>query len=99
MDLDLFRVGSFATMLLGTERFRAAVHRLTLDGITCRKLSTRENVGPADAFRSGVRPSAHRTGQSAGPGSRSVTQRTRSWYIFQRSAPCPLELHFLAPER
>ena len=42
---------------------------------------------------------AHRTGQSAEPGSRSVTQRTRSGYIFQRSAPCTLELHFLAPER
>jgi uncharacterized double-CXXCG motif protein len=41
MDLDLFRVGNFATMIVGTERFMEAVRRLELDGITFRELPTR----------------------------------------------------------
>jgi uncharacterized double-CXXCG motif protein len=40
-DLDLFRVGNFATMIIGTERFKEAVRRLGLDGITFRELPTR----------------------------------------------------------
>ncbi|WP_164017486.1 double-CXXCG motif protein [Pyxidicoccus trucidator] len=40
-DLDLFRVGNFATVIVGTERFRDAVRRLELDGITFRELPTR----------------------------------------------------------
>ncbi|GEN06022.1 hypothetical protein MFU01_10590 [Myxococcus fulvus] len=41
MDLDLFRVGNFATMVIGTERFRDSVLRLGLDGLTFRELPTR----------------------------------------------------------
>ncbi|MFP2928987.1 double-CXXCG motif protein [Pyxidicoccus sp. 3LG] len=37
-DRDLFRVGNFATMLIGTERFMDALRRLELDGITFREL-------------------------------------------------------------
>ena len=40
-DLDLFRVGNFATVIVGTERFMEAVRRLELDGITFRELPTR----------------------------------------------------------
>ncbi|NMO14791.1 hypothetical protein HPC49_17310 [Pyxidicoccus fallax] len=40
-DRDLFRVGNFATMVIGTERFVDAVRRLELDGITFRELPTR----------------------------------------------------------
>ncbi|WP_164017115.1 double-CXXCG motif protein [Pyxidicoccus trucidator] len=40
-DLDLFRVGNFATMVIGTERFMEAVRRLELDGITFRELPAR----------------------------------------------------------
>ncbi|MFY2556357.1 double-CXXCG motif protein [Corallococcus terminator] len=40
-ELDLFRVGNFATMLIGTERFMDAVHRLGLVGMTFRELPTR----------------------------------------------------------
>ncbi|MFP2929662.1 double-CXXCG motif protein [Pyxidicoccus sp. 3LG] len=40
-DLDLFRVGNFATMVIGTERFMEAVRRLDLDGISFRELPTR----------------------------------------------------------
>jgi uncharacterized double-CXXCG motif protein len=40
-ELDLFRLGNFATMLIGTERFREAVQRLELHGITFRELPTR----------------------------------------------------------
>ena len=40
-DRDLFRVGDFATMIVGTERFMEAVRRLELDGITFRELPTR----------------------------------------------------------
>lgn len=40
-DRDLFRVGNFATMVIGTERFVEAVRRLELDGITFRELPTR----------------------------------------------------------
>ena len=40
-DLDLFRVGNFATMIIGTERFMDAVRRMELDGITFRELPTR----------------------------------------------------------
>ncbi|MFP2934671.1 double-CXXCG motif protein, partial [Pyxidicoccus sp. 3LG] len=32
LDRDLFRVGNFATMIIGTERFMEAVRRLDLDG-------------------------------------------------------------------
>ena len=39
--LDLFRVGNFATMIIGTERLRDAVQRLELHGITFRELPTR----------------------------------------------------------
>ncbi len=40
-NLDLFRVGNFATMIIGTERFMEAVHRLGLDGISFRELPAR----------------------------------------------------------
>ncbi|MFP2924288.1 double-CXXCG motif protein [Pyxidicoccus sp. 3LG] len=40
-DLDLFRVGNFATVLVGTERFMEAARRLELDGIRFRELPTR----------------------------------------------------------
>ncbi|NTX07568.1 double-CXXCG motif protein [Myxococcus sp. CA040A] len=40
-DLDLFRLGNFATMVIGTERFKDAVLRLELDGLTFRELPTR----------------------------------------------------------
>ena len=40
-ELDLFRVGNFATMVIGTERFMEAVRRLELDGITFHELPTR----------------------------------------------------------
>jgi len=40
-ELDLFRVGNFATMIIGTERFMDAVRRLELDGIAFRELPTR----------------------------------------------------------
>jgi uncharacterized double-CXXCG motif protein len=39
MDRDVFRIGNFATMLIGTERFMEAVRRLDLDGITFRELT------------------------------------------------------------
>ncbi|NTX54577.1 double-CXXCG motif protein [Myxococcus sp. CA039A] len=39
--LDLFRVGNYATVIVGTERFRDAVLRLELDGLTFRELPTR----------------------------------------------------------
>ncbi|MFP2925649.1 double-CXXCG motif protein [Pyxidicoccus sp. 3LG] len=41
MDRDLFRVGNFATMVIGTEQFMDAVRHLDLDGITFRELPTR----------------------------------------------------------
>lgn len=40
-DRDLFRVGNFATVMVGTERFKDAVQRLELEGITFRELPTR----------------------------------------------------------
>ncbi|MCP3169346.1 SitI6 family double-CXXCG motif immunity protein [Myxococcus qinghaiensis] len=40
-DLDLFRLGNFATMVVGTERFKDAVLRLELDGLKFRELPTR----------------------------------------------------------
>jgi uncharacterized double-CXXCG motif protein len=40
-DLDLFRVGNFATMIIGTERFMEAVRSLALTGIAFRELPTR----------------------------------------------------------
>jgi uncharacterized double-CXXCG motif protein len=40
-DMDLFRVGNFATMVIGTEHFMEAVRRLELDGITFRELPVR----------------------------------------------------------
>lgn len=39
-ELDLFRVGNFATMVIGTERFVDSVNRLGLDGLTIRELPT-----------------------------------------------------------
>ncbi|NMO13415.1 hypothetical protein HPC49_08625 [Pyxidicoccus fallax] len=40
-DLDLFRVGNYATVIVGTERFMDAVRRLELPGITFHELPTR----------------------------------------------------------
>ncbi|NMO18139.1 hypothetical protein HPC49_50740 [Pyxidicoccus fallax] len=40
-ELDLFRVGNYATVIIGTERFMEAVRRLELDGISFRELPTR----------------------------------------------------------
>ncbi|WP_163997120.1 double-CXXCG motif protein [Pyxidicoccus caerfyrddinensis] len=40
-ELDLFRVGNFSTVIVGTERFMETVRRLELDGITFRELPTR----------------------------------------------------------
>ncbi|MFY2556927.1 double-CXXCG motif protein [Corallococcus terminator] len=40
-DLDLFRLANFATMVIGTERFKDAVLRLELDGLRFRELPTR----------------------------------------------------------
>jgi uncharacterized double-CXXCG motif protein len=40
-DLDLFRVGNYASMVIGTEHFMEAVRRLELDGITFRELPAR----------------------------------------------------------
>ncbi|GEN05510.1 hypothetical protein MFU01_05470 [Myxococcus fulvus] len=40
-DVDLFRVGNFATMLIGTERFAQAVRELGLDGILLREVPAR----------------------------------------------------------
>ncbi|MBZ4417860.1 double-CXXCG motif protein [Myxococcus sp. RHSTA-1-4] len=39
--LDLFRVGNFATMIIGTARLRDAVHSLELPGIAFRELLAR----------------------------------------------------------
>ncbi|ATB44561.1 hypothetical protein MYMAC_000132 [Corallococcus macrosporus DSM 14697] len=39
--VDLFRVGNFATMVIGTERFMEAGRRQKLDGITFRELPAR----------------------------------------------------------
>ena len=41
MDVDIFRVGNFATMIGGTERLMETVRRLELDGISFRELPTR----------------------------------------------------------
>ena len=40
-DRDMFRVGNFATMLVGTEQFREAVLRLGMEGIGFRELPLR----------------------------------------------------------
>lgn len=40
-ELDLFRVGNYATVIVCTERFMDAVRRLELDGLTFRELPTR----------------------------------------------------------
>ncbi|MFP2908045.1 double-CXXCG motif protein [Pyxidicoccus sp. 3LFB2] len=40
-ELDLFRVGDYSTVIVGTERFMEAVRRLELDGITFHELPTR----------------------------------------------------------
>lgn len=40
-ELDLFRVGNYATVIVGTEQFMEAVRRLELDGITFHELPTR----------------------------------------------------------
>lgn len=40
-ELDLFRVGNYATVIVGTERFRETVLRLELDGIKFQELPTR----------------------------------------------------------
>ncbi|ATB51472.1 double-CXXCG motif protein [Corallococcus macrosporus] len=45
-DMDLFKVGNFATMVVGTERFVEAVHRLGLDGIRFQELPARDGVAP-----------------------------------------------------
>lgn len=40
-ELDLFRVGDYSTVIVGTERFMEAVNRLQLDGITFQELNVR----------------------------------------------------------
>lgn len=40
-DVDLFRVGNYATVIVGTERFMEAARRLQVSGITFRELPTR----------------------------------------------------------
>ncbi|SDD41306.1 double-CXXCG motif protein [Myxococcus virescens] len=40
-DRDVFRLGNYATVLVGTERFMEAVRRLRLEGIHFQELSTR----------------------------------------------------------
>lgn len=40
-ELDLFRVGNYATVIVGTEQFMDAVRRLELGGITFQELPTR----------------------------------------------------------
>ncbi|WP_163995002.1 double-CXXCG motif protein [Pyxidicoccus caerfyrddinensis] len=40
-ELDLFRVGNYATVIVSTEQFMEAVRRLKLDGITFHELPTR----------------------------------------------------------
>ena len=40
-DLDLFRVGNFSTVVVGTERFMEAVQRLERPGIVFRELPAR----------------------------------------------------------
>ncbi|WP_426748134.1 double-CXXCG motif protein [Myxococcus faecalis] len=40
-DLDLFRVGNYSTVIVGTERFMNAVQRLGLSGIVFHELPTR----------------------------------------------------------
>ncbi|WP_164017705.1 double-CXXCG motif protein [Pyxidicoccus trucidator] len=40
-DLDLFRLRNFATVLIVTERFKNAVERLEMDGLTFRELPVR----------------------------------------------------------
>ena len=40
-DLDLFRIGDYTTVIVGTEHFKNAVRRLELDGIAFRELPTR----------------------------------------------------------
>ncbi|MCP3163796.1 SitI6 family double-CXXCG motif immunity protein [Myxococcus qinghaiensis] len=42
-ELDLFRVGNFATMMIGTERFMEAVRRLELEGISFQELPMRDS--------------------------------------------------------
>lgn len=41
IELDLFRVGNYATVIIGTDRFMDAVLRLELPGIAFRELPTR----------------------------------------------------------
>ncbi|MFP2958307.1 double-CXXCG motif protein [Myxococcus sp. 1LA] len=41
LDRDMFRVGNFATMIVGTERFREAALQLGLEGIRFRELALR----------------------------------------------------------
>nr|BDT38216.1 double-CXXCG motif protein [Myxococcus sp. MH1] len=40
-NIDLFRVGNFATMVIGTSRFKEVVEQLGLDGLTFRELPLR----------------------------------------------------------
>ncbi|MCP3058987.1 double-CXXCG motif protein [Myxococcus sp. K38C18041901] len=40
-DMELFRVGNFATMVIGTERFKDTVEQLGLDGLTFLEVPTR----------------------------------------------------------
>ncbi|NTX01500.1 double-CXXCG motif protein [Myxococcus sp. CA040A] len=40
-ELDLFRVGDYSTVIVGTERFMEAVHRLGLEGMTFHELPVR----------------------------------------------------------
>ncbi|WP_342380710.1 double-CXXCG motif protein [Myxococcus stipitatus] len=47
-DLDLFRVGNFATMVICTERFLDEIHRMECDGLAWRELPVR--TGKAGAL-------------------------------------------------
>jgi uncharacterized double-CXXCG motif protein len=40
-EVDLFRLGNLATMVIGTERFKDAVSHLGLEGLTFREVPTR----------------------------------------------------------
>ncbi|MBZ4397923.1 double-CXXCG motif protein [Myxococcus sp. AS-1-15] len=48
-DLDLFRVGNFATMVICTERFLDALSRVGGDGLTWRELPVRARTATACA--------------------------------------------------
>ncbi|WP_084668363.1 double-CXXCG motif protein [Myxococcus stipitatus] len=55
-NVDLFRIGNFATRVVATERFVDAVCHLSLDGLTWREIPVRTSRAPGDEQR----PSAAR---------------------------------------